>query len=462
MGRNLPRSELALHAAGIPLPGTVLARDVRRWINTSLKGAVFFKMTPLTSTIGLWLLVLAPGQQEPITGEQLAARLETVDVLTARDFDTTFELRILNAQPRTDELTWDTSDWLALEEFRYLVVGDQMRVERRAFKKSPLPNDATHLEIEYECVNIWSQGAWWFRVEGDPSVTMYAQAVPTDLYGKGFVFNLMQDRYPFPSSMADLVREGDVIEQHRDGGILTHRFAQIGMPANTVQNVLRASLEPVFCQIDYTTEVSSASDVKDFSPDMYHSQVYLVGEWELMENLMLPKVAYVDTSVRKDKFLRVSPFRQNRAIYTRKSFKTISKPTDELAQLFVMSMPVGTGVYDDRMKLSFKIGEKYIHLDGKMYELNEPLMEPPGDRLAELLKGATLVSPRAGVTPPTGVSDTPSLNQRQAELIESNVTPVTPGFSLTRKILVTVIVGVGVALLAVAFLHRTRIKRLDS
>ncbi|NDG65034.1 MAG: hypothetical protein EBY29_16475, partial [Planctomycetes bacterium] len=231
------------------------------------------------------------------------------------------------------------------------------------------------------------------------------------------------------------------------------------MPANTVQNVLRASLEPVFCQIDYTTEVSSASDVKDFSPDMYHSQVYSVGEWELMENLMLPKVAYVDTSVRKDKFLRESPFRQNRAIYTRKSFKTISKPTDELAQLFVMSMPVGTGVYDDRMKLSFKIGEKYIHLDGKMYELNEPLMEPPGDRLAELLKGATLVSPRAGVTPPTGVSDTPSLNQRQAELIESNVTP---NFSLTRKILVTVIVGVGVALLAIAFLHRTRIKRLDS
>lgn len=81
-----------------------------------------------------------------------------------------------------------------------------------------------------------------------------------------------------------------------------------------------------------------------------------------------------------------------RAVYTRTSFDWVDAGEVD-PELFAVPMPVGTRAYDDRLKLSFEIGGTYLLLDGTMYEVAEPIMEHPGDKLGEWLRDATPVVP---------------------------------------------------------------------
>jgi hypothetical protein len=73
--------------------------------------------------------------------------------------------------------------------------------------------------------------------------------------------------------------------------------------------------------------------------------------------------------------------------YHRTDFKRLT-PEEIDESLFVTPMPLGTSVWDDRLNMSFKIGTPRLYLEGVLYELKEPLLEHPGDRLSELVRTA--------------------------------------------------------------------------
>lgn len=336
---------------------------------------------------------------EKVSADELADRLDAANVLLNRDFETTFDYRVLRADPLEDGSPRGAEDWEFFETFRYVALGDKLYILRVVYERLDGPGATPEAKVRQE--NIWGDGAWAHRIEDENAVSFYAQARPTDLQTKGFIFNLMEGRYPSPT-LADLVRTGTVLDQSVEDGMLTYRFAADDKPALRVQYTIDAQLEPSFALLGYTIEVSD-SDPEDPQRRGVLRQAYSVLEWHEVGGLRIPGIAQIENfrSVDRSESLRLT----SRTVYTRQSFREIGE-NDIDRGLFAVPLPIGTSVYDDRFKLSFQIGHRHLVLDGTAYELDDPVMEHPGDRLGEMIRQAKPYYPPDGSSsPPRGAPD---------------------------------------------------------
>lgn len=381
-----------------------------------------------------------------LSTDEFANNLEAANVLLNHDFDTTFEYRVLKAGPAEQESPWDPQDWLTLETFRYVALDDKLHTERLSYERTTvLGADPT---VRYRQEDVWADGAWAVRVQGQNAVTLYAQSRPTDPQSKGFIYNLIEGRYPSSHpTLAELIRAGQCLQQSVEDRVLTYRFARDSAQASRVQYSIRARLEPTFALLGYTVELSNSTTVEEFQDHVHFRQVYSVLEWQQVGDLRIPRVAQIDHfgSVKplQGKALRLS----GRAFYTRQSFQEILDNEID-PELFTVPLSIGTSVYDDRIKLSFEIGNTFLSLDGTLYQLDEPVMEHPGDRLAEMIRNATPQHP------PSGASSLSTSVPGSATVLE----PTRSGL-LRSPIVLAGLVGVGVGLLTLAVIRARRARR---
>ena len=203
----------------------------------------------------LWIASDASARetQQTVTAETLAQWLGEANVLSGIDFETTFEVRALKPRPAEQQASWSLEHYDLLEIFRYVLSSNQMRIERRDISN---PNDTD----AYSQINIWSDGTWIHRVEGDTGVTLSGQLVPTDLWGHGLIFNSLEGRFPSFRTLADLVRTGRPLNQMIEDDVLTYRFARDDVPSGLTQYVFRCQLQPDFKLLSYATEIFSTLD----------------------------------------------------------------------------------------------------------------------------------------------------------------------------------------------------------
>lgn len=337
--------------------------------------------------------VSAREAQQLVTAETLAQWLEEANVLAGVDFETTFEVRAL--KPRSAELqaSWSLEQYDLLETFSYVLSSNRMRIERRDISNRNDPD-------AYVQINIWSDGTWSHRVEGDTGVTLSGQLVPTDLWGHGLIFNSLEGRFPSFRTLADLVRTGRPLNQMIEDDVLTYRFARDDVTSGLTQYVFHCQLQPDFKLLSYATEIFSTLDESGVGDELIVSQNYVIDEWREFGGRAIPEFAHIDGwGADNPNPTGPSPFR-SLVLFTRTSFSQYDGVKVDPA-LFNMPMPFGTKIQDNRLNMSFEIGGTYLHLDGVMYQLDDPLMEHPGEGLGELLRAASAMAPPATPLNPT-------------------------------------------------------------
>ncbi len=366
----------------------------------------------------LWIAAGASAQEarQPVTADMLAQWLDEANILSGVDFDTTFEVRALKLRPAEQQGSWDLDQYDFLEHYRYVLSSNQMRIERRDISNANDPN-------AYTQINVWSDGTWSHRVEGDVGITLSGQPFPTDLWGQGLIFNTLEGRFSSYRTLHDLVRTGRPLSQTIEDGVLTYRFARDDVPSTLTQYVFRCQLPPDFKLLSYDTEIFSTLDEFGVGSELLVSQKYVIEEWREFGDRMIPEFAYLESWRAENPDPSGPAPLRNRVMFTRTSFSEFDDVKAVAAQ-FTTLMPHGTKIYDRRLNLSFEIGSDFLSLDGAPYQLKEPVMEPPGDGWAELLRSAKVMTvpadslkPQVNGTPMAGLIDDDSAGPWQRTLL---------------------------------------------
>lgn len=381
------------------------------------------------------------------SADKLAEELEAACNSNHYDFDTTFEYRVERVVPLEGDKRPPDLAWEDLESFRYVVLGSKLYINRKAYKQTGANEQAASF-LKYNSNNVWAEGAWSHNLEGDNIIEYSAKPSPTDLQYKGFLFNLIESRYPSSRpNLAELVRKGNMLESSVKNGVLTYKFEKNNGTSSRVHYTLQVQLEPSVALLEYTREISKSPTLEDFHKYIFRKQIYKVLEWQQVGDIKIPKKVEIAHFGSKNPQLRGEQIPQTaRTIYTRKSFKKITE-NDVSPEFFTVQLPIGMEVHDKRINLNFTIGKSIIRLDGVVYELAEPVMEHPGDRLGEMIRNA--ISSTQGI-PPMADSSSPSDGLSP----EENVIGSTSESSfLGSPITLAALVGIGVAFLTVAFLR---------
>lgn len=319
----------------------------------------------------------------------------TLNGLRDIDFDTTFEYSVLRPEGSRE-------DWVFFESFRYVALGEELYTSRVAYRR---PEDGSAMpQVKHRQENVWSNGAWVQQIEGEAGVSFYGRARPPDLQHTGFIFGLIDGRFSAGDSLSELVRRGRPVGESVSDGVLEYRFAVVAEDATNVQGryTLWIQLQPDLAFLGYARELSDApnGEPDHFDENVFLRTTYRVLEWEPLPGIQIPRVAQIE-SYGSAKARQKPPPLGARTVYARTSFRRISA-ADVDRSLFAVDLPNGTPVYDDRYKLSFQVGDRRLVVDGTVYELAEPLMEHPGDRLADLLREATPhhARPRSAIEKP--------------------------------------------------------------
>ena len=380
-------------------------------------------------------IVVALGMPNGVLdADELADRLGAAEGLVKRNFETTFEYRVGKASPDVNEGDLETAEWTLLETFRYVAFGNRLFIARTSFEHPSQETSAIPL-VQVRQFNVWADGVWSQRIEGDPGVSFFAEARPTDLQKRGFIFNLIEGRFPSRPTLEDLVRSGSLINQSMADGVLTYRFSVAGTEASRAQYTIRARLVPEFALLGFTVDLSDATTPEDLQRHLILRQIYTVLEWKQVDGLQIPWIAQIESFGPDDD--QGGVHLSSRSIYTRKSFREITADEVDPA-LFTVPLPIGTNVFDQRYDVSFRIGDRSLVVDGVVYEVDEPILEHPGDRLTEILREAR------PYYPPPGASSGSALREVDAQQEPRR---------WRLPAVLTALVGAGSALLAFALLR---------
>lgn len=395
--------------------------------------------SPNPMMVVLCILALASPVSAVVSREDLASRLEAFNTLQDYDFDTEFELHILPSRPAGDDSPWVMESWEYYETFRYVALGDKLYVSRRSHERPDEPPAHYHQE------NVWADGVWYHRIEGDPGIGLYSQASPCDLHAIGFKFNLMQGRFPSYRTLADVVRTGYVVSQRMEDGVLVHRFIVDGKNRSRGQQEIRVRLEPRFELISHTSDFSDHEDPAEFADHVYLRVTRTILEWREVDGLRIPWRAMVETEGRRDRKTGADTPRVRRAYYTRESWKAADPSDPKLQRLMEVPLSQGVRIYDDRVHASYAIGQTYLYIDGETRRLNEPVQGIIHDYPAVLRDSPTMQEP-TGERALAGVRESAMSRSTQAD----------PDYSPLR---IAIFVGSAVALFTWSVMRMFRYRR---
>ena len=314
--------------------------------------------------------------ESPISADRLADLLSNPNDVLRGDFETTFEVCSLGRKPATDNSPWESAKRETSESIRFVTAGKRLYSLRTRLSDSDAPT-------RYLQENVWADGTWTHRVQGEASVSLLSEATSPDPWGYGFIFNEIDGRCTPWSEIAREVRAGRCIAQSIVDGVLNYRFEAMEALGKGARFEVQAALAPNFRFISYTIEGFVDGDREQ--PRV--RETYTVRSWKEIDGCFIPDTADLQGWSMADPTRQRPVPTKGMKTYHRTDFKRLT-PEEIDESLFVTPMPLGTSVWDDRLNMSFKIGTPLLYLEGVLYELKEPLMEHPGDRLSELVRTA--------------------------------------------------------------------------
>lgn len=338
----------------------------------------------MIAIISLLAISVMVQEQAPTDAAALAELVERSQVLRSISFETAFEVRGLAARPYDENVTWDPNYPIELDAYRFVAVGDRFFARRVSADLTTQSEDVFAHPL-YTQWSVWSDDVWYQQAEDiRPSMTISARAYPPDPDSRGYSFNLMQGRLPAYLTLAELIADGTFIDQHVDDDVLTYRFAQRGERANMIQQELKARLRPTFRLLQYTVEFSRAKRIEDFQAEKSHWGIFQWQEYKVFGDIDLPMAGELTITNPQDLADPNSLIIISKVLYRRTSFRRVED--DEIdPDLFTMPAPPGMAVYDQRLRLSYTIGGTTLHVDGRSFEVKEPILEHPGEDFHLLL-----------------------------------------------------------------------------
>ncbi len=316
-----------------------------------------------------------------VTPDDVASILRASNVLNAdRNFATTLLIEKHTERTEGQPGTWDETPITLREEIRHVFCDRMFYLRHRNLA-------ASGDEAGYERICVWRNGTWDQRVTTEQHlVTLSDAATPGDLFNQAFIVNLVEGRIPSWDTLAQLAESGDRINSSRTDDTLTYRFAKEGVPDQRVQYEVQL-------HVASTPRLESFSiELFDDAAEMITRQSYTVDNWQQYGDALLPSHMTIDGWTRNSPNPSIPPPLVSRVEYKRLNFETLTSPCSEMTDLFDTPFPAGTSVHDDRLNLSYEIGQSYLYLDGVRYRLDEALTEPPGDDLDVLLASPTAES----------------------------------------------------------------------
>ncbi len=342
-------------------------------------------------------LASIPEASRKVSRQQIAAWLQASNFLTRLNFETAFEVRTARPRPASVNGPWDfsTDNLELLQRFRYIALGTHFA----ANQTRTTPETVQSAPDDYATTSVWNGEAYFTWVDGENSLTVRSLAGPGDMLGHGFIFNVMDDRFPCRfHALSRHVEDGPTIDQSLHNGVLTHRFSLAGVPHQQTQYEIRVEAEPPHRLLESTITLFSLDPSTNRLASPRSIQSYVVTAWrEVQPGQWIPESA----EIRGERATGVDPHDAGPvSLMTRvdrTSFRLFHDPGEVDPLIFDVPMPVGTGVTDERLNLSFRVGEPWLVLDGILYDLEAPLLEHPGRNLGELLRGATARTPPSDV-----------------------------------------------------------------
>ncbi len=321
-------------------------------------------------------------QSNPASSERFADLVRDSQRLMGVDFETEFEVVAFPAVAADSEAP--LGEPVSQDRIRYLVVGDRMRIERRS---APSTGRAAVVQI-----NVWSDGRWSHRIEGMPTAEFGGHPSSVDTFSQGYLFSLMDGRFPSGASLAGIVAEGRPRTVDHDASGCRFEF------------------EPAFAtggSVIYKLEGASpdCSELRSLEIRILEghplvcttSQRFEVTEWAVCDGIRVPQTAEL-RSWRATAPNPAGPSPAKQLVrYRRLNFRKVVVGSVSPSQ-FETALPVGTKVHDSRVPMSYEIGRDYLYLDGAMYQLPGPLLAPPQGSLADLVRSAK----RSAVAPSRG------------------------------------------------------------
>lgn len=198
-----------------------------------------------------------------------------------------------------------------------------------------------------------------------------------DPHNAGLLFDTIVSRYePRLGPLLGVAWEVDEAASQPVEGI----WELTSKDAPTIRLRIEAELEPEFRirRVQRTiarTDPTPVTNVQDF----------VILKWqEFDDGIVLPAEATLTASELgrpgyEDKWISTT------TTFVRQSATRIA-PGDIDATLFEIDYQPGTVITDERLNLTFVVGESSLMLDGISHQLDKPLMEHPGRELAEHLR----------------------------------------------------------------------------
>jgi len=328
----------------------------------------------LTCVLALGLVEMPP--------EALVEQIKRLEEAQA-NLDTVIEMRIFDTVPLADveKAALGDDDWLVFYSIRMLTYDGRIRMETVSRNRGQNGN-----LTESRAVQVWDGESFLTQWEGETALGVSPKfEYPFAMRALSFFTMNGSDRVPGSVVWSEVIRQAEVVSQSEGESSISHRFVPEEMherqPAWAEYTLILdkdAGLRP----IELSQEVFSVSD--DGDPVSRGVETWEIKKWKEFDGVMLPSEAIRE--VRRKAFPRDGDGVYGLVKFRRLSATRVAEPPDE--SLFTIEPIMGGAVVDDGMNLAFVVGEPSLLLDGLIYDLEEPLLEHPKDRLGEILASA--------------------------------------------------------------------------
>lgn len=300
---------------------------------------------------------------QPIPSEQVAELVRSA-LTVPTDYQTSFTMTTSDLVRRgTGEPTPD--QWRQRQSIRSVYSGDRYRHE--------VLTDVPGQPTIGPAVTFWDGRALMTKVRRPEGVIIKGVPPAAVFSGPGSAFDLVVGRFPIEADLFGAIAKGALISQSRDGSRLTHRVKAPWSDGVEIEVVIDLDDGRVHeMALDMNAESGRASRNR-----------LIIDSYRDYGGIVLPERAReVGASIGgqepRDQWFDAV------AYYERNEVTVLSTPADEA--FFTVDYVPGLNVVDQRLNLSFRVGESQFALDGVLYETSEPLLTHPGLDLTALLE----------------------------------------------------------------------------
>lgn len=380
----------------------------------------------------MWLttiLALMVTNQELTTSELGNRLFELEQAYTV--LETEFVMTVLNSRPLDVEGPWSQNDYISRRRYDWLSYDGLLRLREVELGEWGVVAEPTG---DFDFVSVWT-GSQWRDRRSDGSYSRIRKVPP---------FTLRTDCFAFFNSIAwasiagyqplsDAIRSSRLLEQTSEGAVHRFRFSRNPLDTAELDLVVDTSEDPIRL-------LSVTLDIKGVPGGDHPGQLkrrisYVVDEWGVYDDMVLPKRARRDTMTYISKVGAGRPY-ASRTVFERISARNLSNETVP-PSVFSLPFQPGDTVMNDPLKIAYELGSKQLAVDGFVFSMREPVAEGIAGDLPQVL-GEPL---------------------EFDDLVPTSTSGATlDGQDAIRRALVSGCVGLGIGILALVCIRRVRLR----